>query len=239
MRSIRYAGRDFSELCSAEVVERTPTPIVPDAMAIPGRAGALIVSGRVPVIDVVVRLFLDVGFKGDENVLADARHKLAFWLCLPGGGELVLPDEPERVYRDAVMVDAGEWSSLFSDGQCDVTFRLYDPVAYGLERIERSASFEVGGTWPTWPVFALVASACDGLSVSCQALGATITLDYTFAGGEAVVIDCEAEDVRINDADARDVVTLSSDFFALAPGNYTLAFSGCSYAETRFFERWL
>ena len=239
MRSIRYAGNDFSELCSAEVVRRAPLPVVTDAMTVPGRAGALLVSGRVPASDVTVRLFLDMGFKGSENALADARHKLIFWLCLPGGGELVLPDEPERVYRDAVMVDAGDWSSLFSDGKCDVTFRLYDPVAYGLRRVERTPSFEVGGTWPTWPEYALVASAGDGLSVSCPALGSVIALDYTFAGGEAVIIDCQTEDVRINDADARDVVTLSSDFFALEPGDCTLAFSGCSYAETHFFERWL
>lgn len=239
MRSIRYAGNDFSELCSAEVVARAPLPVVTDAMPVPGRAGALLVSGRVPASDVTVRLFLDMGFKGSENALADARHNLAFWLCLLGGGELVLPDEPERVYRDAVMVDVGDWSSLFSDGKCDVTFRLYDPVAYGLKRVERTSTFEVGGTWPTWPEFALVASAGDGLSVSCPALGTAIALDYAFAGGEAVVIDSEAEDVRINDAAARDVVTLSSDFLALEPGNCTLAFSGCSYAETRFFERWL
>ncbi|HJG41099.1 hypothetical protein [Bifidobacterium pullorum] len=45
MRSIVYAGNDFSEICSAEVIERAASPIVAEAMAVPGRAGALLVSG--------------------------------------------------------------------------------------------------------------------------------------------------------------------------------------------------
>ena len=239
MRSITYCGRDFSELCSAEVVGRTVNALTAEAMEVPGRAGALPVSSRVVPAEVTVRLFLDMGFRADVNALAEARHKLSFWLCVPGGGELVLPDEPEHIYHDAMLVDVGEWSRLFSDGQCDVTFMLFDPVAYGMARVERTAAFEVGGSWATWPEFRVVASAGYGLSVSCAALGKAVELDYDFAGGEAVVIRCEDESVEINGADARDVVTLGSDFFALEPGACTLAFSGCGYFETRFCERWL
>ena len=57
MRSIAYAGNDFSEIYSAEVVERAANPIVAEAMAVPGRAGALLVSGYIPPVDVRVRLF--------------------------------------------------------------------------------------------------------------------------------------------------------------------------------------
>ena len=239
MRSIVYAGHDFSELCSAEVVGRSVNSLVATAMEVPGRAGALPVGSRVAASDVTVRLFLDMGFKADVNALSEARHKLAFWLCVPGGGELVLPDEPEHVYRDALLVNVGEWSRLFSDGQCDVAFTLFDPVAYGRECVERTAAFEVGGSWATWPEFRVVASAGDGLAVSCPALGKAIELDYAFSGGEAVVIRCEDEAVEIDGVDTRDVVTLGSDFFALEPGACQLGFTGCSYFETRFFERWL
>ena len=48
MRSIVYNGVDLSEWCSAEVVEKVALPVVPDTMVVPGRAGALLVSGRIP-----------------------------------------------------------------------------------------------------------------------------------------------------------------------------------------------
>lgn len=46
MRSIVFNGVDFSEFCSAEVVGEAALPIVANTMAVPGRAGALLVSGR-------------------------------------------------------------------------------------------------------------------------------------------------------------------------------------------------
>ena len=56
---------------------------------------------------------------------------------------------------------------------------------------------------------------------------------------EAVVIDCVTESVRVNDADARDAVSLGSDFFALDPGACSLLVTGCRYLEVRFSERWV
>ena len=238
MRSIIYAGRDFGELCTAEVIERSPNPLIAEALEVPGRAGAMLVSSYMPPSDVTVRLFLDPRFKMDVNALADARHKLSFWLCAFGGGELVLPDEPEHVYKDALLVSASAWHKLFSDGQCEVTFTLFDPIAYGMERIERIGRFDVGGTWPTLPEFRLVAEQGSRIMVYQAAIGKNITVDYEFAGGEAVIIDCASESVRINDADARDCVALDSDFFALEPGDRIVGIVGASYFEVRFTERW-
>ena len=115
---------------------------------------------------------------------------------------------------------------------------MFDPIAYGLERIERSGRFDVGGTWPTLPEFRLVAAQGSQLRVSHPAAGRVIVVDYEFAGGECVVIDCETEGVLINDADARDCVALGSDFFGLEPGDRILSVSGATYFEARFVERW-
>ncbi|MBQ9002336.1 MAG: phage tail family protein [Eggerthellaceae bacterium] len=238
MRSIIYAGHDFSEYCTAEVYWKSANPIIAEAMEVPGRAGAMLVIGYVPPVDVKVKLFLDPGFSPDVVELAEIRHKLAFWLCSPGGGELVLPDDPELTYRDALLVDAGQWSKLFSDGQCEITFTLFDPIAYGRERVERIGRFDVGGTWPTYPEIRLVAQQGSQVRVYQAAVGRTIDVDYEFAGGEAVVIDCATESVRINDADARDCVALGSDFFSLEPGDRIVSCIGCSYYEIRFTERW-
>ena len=113
MRSIVYNGIDLSEWCSAEVIEKVALPVVPETMAVPGRAGALLVSGRVPPRLVRVRLLMDAGFRPGTNGLADIRHRVYSALCSTAGGALRLPDEPEFEYRDAVCIDAGAWSSLF------------------------------------------------------------------------------------------------------------------------------
>lgn len=237
MRSIVYNGLDFSEFCSAEVVERAALPIVASTMAVPGRAGALLVSGRIPPRMVRVRLFMDAGYKPGTNGLADIRHRVYSALAFTDGGTLRLPDEPELEYRDAVCTDAGAWSSLFEDGHGGVDFTLLDPVAYGMARREMGASFDVGGTWPTWPTFELVASAGSAVQVGCA--GKVVRVEHAFTGGEAVVIGCEDEGVTIGGIDARVDVALSSDFFSLAPGDCALAFSGCSSHATSFRERWL
>lgn len=237
MRSIVFNGVDFSEFSSAEVVEKASLPIDVATMAVPGRAGALLISGRIPPRLVRVRLFLDVGYKPGANGLADVRHRVYAALCSTDGGELRLPDEPGLSYRNAVSVDAGTWSSLFEDGHGDFDFMLLDPVAYGMGRHETGGSFEVGGTWPTWPLFELVAAA--GTAVQVGRGGAFVRVGHAFTGGEVVRIDCENEGVSIDGADARADVTLASDFFSLEPGNCELSFSGCSFHATVFHERWL
>lgn len=237
MRSIVYNGVDFSEFSSAEVVENAALPIIANTMAVPGRAGALLVSGRIPTRMVRVRLFMDTGYKPGTSALADIRHRIYAALVCTSGGTLRLPDEPELEYHDAVCTDAGAWSSLFEDGRGDIAFTLIDPVAYGMTRSESGASFHVGGSWPTWPAFELVASAEAAVQVGCG--DAFVRVEHAFSGGEVVRVDCETESVTIDGVDARADVSLASDFFSLAPGSVAMAFSGCSAHVTIFHERWL
>ena len=237
MRSIVYNGLDLSEFSSTEVIEKVAFPIAANTMVVPGRAGALLVSGRIPPRLVRVRLYMDAGYKPGTNGLADIRHRVYSALCSTDGGTLRLPDEPELEYRDAVCTDAGAWSSLFEDGHGDVDFTLLDPVAYGMGRREVGTSFEVGGTWPTWPTFELVASVGSAAQVGCG--GSFVRMEHAFSGGEVVRVDCENEGVTIDGVDARVDVTLASDFFSLSPGSCELSFTGCSSHTTSFRERWL
>ena len=110
-------------------------------------------------------------------------------------------------------------------------------MAYGRARSETGTSFEVGGSWPTWPTFELVASAGPAVQVSCG--DSFVRMERTFSGGEVVRIDCEGEGVTIDGADARAYVTLASDFFSLSPCCCDLSFAGCSSHVTSFRERWL
>lgn len=238
-RSIAFAGHDFAPFCSAVVTARAANPIVAEAISVPGRAGALLVSGRVPPVDVSVRLYLDAGYRPDIAEAAELRARLRSWLTAPHGGTLVLPDDPEVEYRDAMLVGASGWSDLFEAGSCELTFTLFDPVGYGAERVERAERFEVGGTWPTLPAFELVAAAGSSVGVSHPSSGRAVRVERAFAGGEAVVIDCADESVAVDGSDARADVALGSDFFSLSPGEAVLSASGASDYSVRFTERWL
>ena len=90
MRSIVYAGNDFSDVCSAEVVARSANPIIAEYMRVPGRAGALLVTGYIPPVDVSVRLFMDMGYNPGFTGMAQMRAKVRRWLSWPGGGNLIL-----------------------------------------------------------------------------------------------------------------------------------------------------
>ena len=116
----------------------------------PGRAGALLVSGYMPPVDVRVRLFMDMGYNPGFTGMARMRGTLRRWLSWPGGGNLILPDD---------LVGASDWSNLFEAGERTLTFTLFDPIGWGAERIERTARFEVGGNWPTLPEFRVVTAA--------------------------------------------------------------------------------
>lgn len=94
MRSIVYAGNDFSEICSAEVIERAANPIIAEAMAVPGRAGALLVSGYIPPVDVRVRLFMGMGYNPGFSGMAQMRGKVRRWLSWPGAVAWFCPTTP-------------------------------------------------------------------------------------------------------------------------------------------------
>ena len=193
---------------------------------------------HVPPEDVRVKLMLDCGYAPGSAELSRIRHEMRRWLCQPECATLVLPDDPELEYHDALLTDAESWTDLFECGECEVTFTLFDPVAYGMERVEHTLQFEIGGTWPTLPMIEMTASAGSSVQVSNVAASKSVLIEKAFEGGEAVVIDCAAETVTVGGADSRNKVALGSDFFALDPGACELAFSGCSAHTVRFRERW-
>lgn len=239
MSSVTYAGVDLADVCSAQVVGRSVNELAVEAMRVAGRPGAVPVSAWMPPEDVRVRLFMDPGYRPNASGLADLRHRLRSWLLLPGGGTLVLPDEPEHEYRDAFLVDAGEWTQLFEDGECVVTFTVFDPVAYGDRRYETEAGFSLGGTWPSLPAFVLEAEAGSFVQVMDLNAERLVRVEHAFQGGEEVRIDCASETVTIDGLDARVCVTLGSDFFALEPGDVRLAYAGCGSHDCFLTERWV
>ncbi len=213
--------------------------VSPRVVSVPGRAGAVLLGDEVPPKVLTVRLYWDALLGLDAAARAKARHEVYAALLATGGGELVVPGDPELTYRDAVCTGCGSWSSLFADGPAEVEFTCYDPIGYGVQRVTESAVFAVGGTWPTWPVVSVVAAADSSVEIADGDSGAYVLVERAFAGGETVVVDFQKETCLVDGVDASAAVSIASEFFSLAPGAHELVFTGCQSHSVSWYERWV
>lgn len=238
MKSISFRGHDLSPYCTAETTLLPLAVAEPKTRTVPGRPGALLVGGAMPPVEIKVKLMLRADRRMDAAELAGARHTLAAWLGGTMGCELVLPEEPGLSYRDCVVTKVKAWDALFEDGCCEVTFTAHDPVAYGELRRVTELSFEVGGTYRTWPVVTVKTQASKTFMVSLDEEDFLTFLDPT-VNDDTVVFDCGHDRCLVNGevSDAR--VSLSSRFFALEPGHHTLSLRACALVSCEFYERWL
>lgn len=235
MSSFTYNGHDFSGYVSAELVEPAGLVVDADVAEVPGRPGRALVSGDLEPLTLHLRIFMDnSAFSTSE--LASVRRMLRGWLAGPYGGVLVVPGEPTLEWHDAVCTGVSDWSSLFADGSAVVTFTCYDPISYGEAKETKKESFEVGGTWDTWPVYVLYADDGDSLSVAEGGKG--FTVEHAFEFEDLVIVETLSQTVSVNGTDATADVTLGSDFLALSPGSHELAFTGCSTHSVQWRERW-
>ena len=155
---------------------------------------------------------------------------------------------------DVFCTDSSDWSSLFEDRSCELSFLALDPIAWGAEKgSEPEAISEpaitggygltldgVSGTAPAWPVFELVAA--EGSFIEVRGPGGTsaprVRVERAFAGGEEVAVDCLAGRVTVDGAAADADVTLGSDSFCFDPDWVSMGFTGCSSAGMSLRERW-
>lgn len=237
MKSIIFRGHDFGEICTARTTLLPLAVAEPKTRNIPGRPGALLFGGKLLPVEIKVRLMLRTDRRMGTAELSDVRHRLAGWLAGTGGGELVLPEEPELAYRDCVVTDVKAWDALFEGGNCDITFTAHDPVAYGPKRTVTDLTFEVGGVRKTWPVLTVRASASKTFMVL---LDDTYHLTFTnpTSNNDIVVFDCQNERAFVNGEPADTRVTFSSQFFGLAPGRHALSLRACTLVSCEFCERW-
>lgn len=239
MTGLSYGGRDLSRWVAAEVSEPAAHALEPVAAEVPGRPGLVPTGCSLPPRVFRARLFMDAGVKLTTADLATVRRELRAWLCLPAGGELVLPGDPALTYRGAFVTGVAGWSDLFEGGSCEVEFTCLDPVAYGEEKVFTSTHFTVGGTWEAWPVVRLVALAGSRVHVGVQPSGERVAVSRALSAGDVVEVDMGARRVTVNGGAADADVDVASTFFPLAPGARALEFSGASSIEVRLTERWL
>lgn len=238
MSSVTFCGRELSPFVSAEVEWPAAHALAAETARVPGRPGLALLSADVEPLELRVRLHLDAPDALTAAERAEVRRTIRAWLLADGGGTLAVPGEPGLEWHDVVCAGATGWPTPLADASATVTFLCLDPIAYGAERSSTGDAFEVGGSWPTRPVVEMTAKAGSGASVACVATGERVELARTLAAGDLVRVDCAAQTVAVNGADATADVTLGSDFFDLAPGRAALSFSGCSSHLVLWRERW-
>lgn len=236
-RSISFRGRDLSRVTIAEVAPIAIARAVPDAVAVPGRAGVLLVGGHMAPREIQVRLHLRVGSVASESAVGHAKSAVAAALATPGGGTLVLPDGME--YRDVVVEQAGAWSGSGPDAFLDVTFVAYDPIGLGEKQVGRTSPMLVEGTWPTYPVVRGKGTGETFVAMMTDARGDFgVTVDSAIPAGKDVVADFEAETLTVDGADWSGSIVLASRMRAAEPGQLWFDVRGLRKAYVEFRERW-
>lgn len=239
MASIVYNNHDFSEYCTAEVIERGSHVVEVETSLIPGRAGLFLEDATLGPMVVKIRLLLALDGAHTASELAKIRRYLRGWLVPPArGAALSLPDDPGLEWHDVVCTDSGNWDALLEDGYVDVEFTCYDPISFGDEvSVAGELSFAVDGTWATWPTIELTADAGSSVEVGCG--DSLVRVYQEFAGGETVLIDCEELAVTVDGVDKSAYVSVESEFFKFEPGENTISTGNVSDFTVHFTERWL
>lgn len=189
-------------------------------------------------LDIPVKLQLRTRIK-DHRGLARFRRKLRGIFYTAAPAKLILPDDPE-VYYMASVADATDLDNLWDTGSCTITFRCFDPVAFGDHKTQTLTSglntIEVGGTWKTYPSFTLRASG-NNVKIENVDTGDYVQVGATTSSGATVTIDMDGEGVvRVNTN--LSAVVLGSVFFTLSPGTNTIRLTNATGAA-EWDERWL
>lgn len=231
-----YNGFDFGPYLKANPHRSLVPPTAVAVDEVPGRDGTRFRSARLGELSIVVDVELRAGRRED---VAELRHRLAARLWSPAPAPLFLPDDPYR-YHMAVLDGQSDLDVLWRTGQAQLTFRAPDPVMYGAERqaeLSGETAVHVGGNRPTYPV---IEAAPTGKSFRIEAPGGTVEVlaEGSFDGSKTLLIDCGACHCELAGLNADGRVALSSDYFALEPGENALVATGGS-GTIRWIERWI
>ena len=189
----------------------------------------------------------NVAVFGSANERRRKISLLASWLDVDEPKQLVLPDTPGWYYL--AVPDGGiEISEHMNPERFVLTFRLTDPIAYGVEEHNvtvpygGSVTFSVGGTAPTYPYFNNTTERPDqttkmwGLQLDSNE---QFMLDFGTTANRTIRADFGQRVSYV--ANSLKLPTLDSGWFALTPGTHTIAnhIGSGNNLTLRWHERWL
>lgn len=237
-----FNGNDLTSRFEYLMVRPVLPPVEVSTETVGGRHGELFRRSRLQGFTVPVTIWFKTE---DKHEIAEARHELAALLHTERPAPLYLPDDPTR-YHLAIVDGTTEIDSLLNAfPSTTITFRVFDPIAYGNARTERldanvTRMVDAGGTWAARPT---VRSTTSGgtwrvtnvttgefVEVNAETVGGTV------ASGAALVCDMELERVTLNGNDVG--VSIASDFFEIK-GRCQLKVTGGTDTRLEWRERWL
>lgn len=230
-----FGGNDLTDDLWVNPTRSLGLPVDNVSVKVPGRPGERFVRSELEPLDIPVHVRLRSLKTGYEDV-AKQRRKITSILVTDDVQPLVLPDEPTLYYM-AKLADPGELDTLWHTGAADLTFRAFDPIAFGQEREEEVASgvpmVFVEGTYETRPVFQLTSEG--GVVAIEDEEGNRVQLADEVGAGRAVVIDMEGRTSTV-DGEAVPIV-LGSRYWPLNPGRNDITLTGAS-GLVQWQERW-
>lgn len=239
-QSLRFAGYDLKAICDVVEVSRDLLPqIAHDAATVPGRDGAAFLRARLEPRDIEAVLRTVAGGIAPADFEAAFRALAA---KLPWDGPKKLEIENGYHYMAALVGTSDVRKNSYS-AEATLTFRAYDPAAYGAAASKAlsttSSSATVGGTYPTRPKVTSSNAVRNSSGVWGVTMGGcTMKVALPTASASSVVIDCDARTVKVNGAAA--MLTLDSDWCELQPGSRSMRVSqGTGAATAEWTERWL
>ena len=234
-----FGGVDLYDFIPHPRIQRPiSAPVEVDGVSMPSQAGETYVSAQYQPMEVTVTGNLPVWDVADVPELTDA---LAMALS-PIDGEqwrerrLVLPDRPGRWwYATCVRKEIGREAQR---PPVSLTFRMSDPIAYG-ELRQASISpgttvntLTVGGTYRSYPERIITSGGtsavvvCNGKRLQPYSSDGELSGDVTFYPRQ----------MRTTVGSTETAITLTSDYWALVPGENALTATSSTTIE--YYERW-
>lgn len=232
-----FNGYDFNQFLRVNPTRKLAADVDTITKNVPGCDGEIFMRAQLKPLVIPVRVRLNIP-SVDSRSVAFARRQITARLITPKPAMLILPDEPDLRYL-AKLTNASELTNLWSTGSADIEFTAFDPVAYGHEhtaKLGSSTVISVGGTWQTKPTLDLTATTAGKVKILNSGTQEFVLLHANVATGAKIIIDMQAQTVRVNSNLA--VVDVSSDFFALAPGQNDLRITGAT-GTAIWTERWI
>ena len=241
MRYITFNDKLSTDpLLGIGAVQQIRRSILPDTdektISIVGKDGVYDIGSDRKEGYINLRFWLTADDFEDRIMYAD---RIAAWLTTDEVKPLIISDQPTKRYMarisGSVSIDGAG-----TDGHIDAVFVIPSSFKEGESESAITESFGTNsGTAPTPCVITLSANAGASIKVTSDQTGEFVEITDTFTGGEEIVIDTETHYATIDDVDSRSKVIVSSTYFDLLPGNWSLTMTGCTITSVVYRERYL
>ena len=239
--TVTFDGHDLTASYRVSDLRTSLLPRRIGTTEVPGRDGALFTGA--PLDTRIVTLTLTAIDRDIEDRQAAGRALAA----------ILNVDEPKPL---AISIDGGLYYMALPSSTSDATRHLTatrfeveficpDPVMYGTQRTVSvssggSATFNVGGTYPTMPTVSAPNAANGSGGFWKLALEDGTYLIATIPTGvqrAPVLAECENRVLKVNGNVA--LLQPEADWLVLAPGQHTLTMTGTGAATVTYRERWV